>query len=119
MDSHGWIVGWSSSNLFLEAGRYSIRTDSRRSPQITGKGLALAGVAMEQDTAYWEAHIAISAEDARYRVWFGVASKKTREFYKEKEQGGALETEVLRAVCDDALGRDSSHLVPSCPSVFV
>jgi hypothetical protein len=57
--------------------------------QISGHGLALAGVPIEQDSAYWEAHVTdlsgTSTTD-QLEVWFGVASKKDRQFYKALEE---------------------------------
>jgi uncharacterized membrane protein len=58
--------------------------------QISGHGLALASVAIEQDAAYWEAHIEILTEGSSFEIMFGVATKKDRKFYnalEEQEEG--------------------------------
>jgi hypothetical protein len=58
--------------------------------QISGFGLALAGVSIEQDAAYWEAQIDIPADGGAMEVMFGVATKKDRKFYNaldEQEEG--------------------------------
>ena len=57
--------------------------------QVLGYGLALAGVVIEQDAAYWETHIQIPGEgDASSEVMFGIATKKDRQFYKNAEEEG-------------------------------
>lgn len=55
---------------------------------MSGHGLALAGVSVEQDAAYWEAHIDIAGEGSSIDVMFGVATKKDRKFYKALEEQG-------------------------------
>ena len=61
--------------------------------QVSGHGLALAGVVLEQDAAYWEVHVDIPEEGGRIdEAMFGVATKKDRKFYsalQEKEEGRA------------------------------
>jgi hypothetical protein len=66
---------------------------------VSGHGLAIAAVPIEQDAAYWEWHIAVLTtlgldvhlvED----IMFGVASKKDRKFYQELEENGAEKTGV-------------------------
>jgi hypothetical protein len=57
---------------------------------VSGNGLALAVVPIEQDAAYWEWHCHLDpdvhiCEDAM----FGVASKKDSKFYAEIAQNGA------------------------------
>jgi hypothetical protein len=57
---------------------------------VSGHGLALAGVSVEQDAAYWEAHIVIPEDGDPMEVMFGVATKKDRKYYKaleEQEEG--------------------------------
>lgn len=49
---------------------------------VSGDGLALAGVSIEQDAAYWEWHI---EEGTSKDVMFGVATQKDRQFYRELE----------------------------------
>jgi len=55
--------------------------------KISGNGLALAGVNIEQDSAYWEWHIDTiggcgKAEDTK----FGIATKKDQKFYRNLEE---------------------------------
>lgn len=55
-----------------------------RNGGISGQGLALVGVVIEQDAAYWEWHMTTSTpQTTMEKVLFGVASKKDPEFYKE------------------------------------
>eukprot|EP00566_Odontella_aurita_P027394 CAMPEP_0113540462 /NCGR_PEP_ID=MMETSP0015_2-20120614/8492_1 /TAXON_ID=2838 /ORGANISM="Odontella" /LENGTH=169 /DNA_ID=CAMNT_0000440265 /DNA_START=203 /DNA_END=712 /DNA_ORIENTATION=+ /assembly_acc=CAM_ASM_000160 len=53
-------------------------------PKVSGVGLALAGVPVEQDAAYWEWHIDGSEDDSG-ALKFGVATKKDGKFYKALE----------------------------------
>jgi hypothetical protein len=53
---------------------------------VSGHGLALAGVSVEQDAAYWEAHIEIPGDGDPMEVMFGVATKKDRKYYKSLEE---------------------------------
>lgn len=51
--------------------------------------MALAAVAIEQDTAYWEVHIE-RVDEGSVEAMFGVATKKDRKFYialEELEEG--------------------------------
>jgi hypothetical protein len=77
---------------------------------VSGNGLALAGVSVEQDAAYWEAHIDIPGEGDPIDVMFGVATKKDRKYYKvleEQEEG----TSNQRFICHRYHGcRASSNL---------
>ena len=56
-------------------------------------GLALIGTNVEQDAAYWEAHVQLPGGDtgaSALEVMFGVATKKDRKFYnalQEQEEG--------------------------------
>lgn len=80
-------------------GMYISRKMSARSivleSQLTasGNGLALAGVPIEQDAAYWEWHIELPALDGgstSAEILVGVATKKDRKFYDlldEKDEG--------------------------------
>lgn len=60
--------------------------------------MALAGVVIEQDSAYWEAHIEImdssksseSEKSQSHEIMFGVATKKDRSFYKGIDDGGTF-----------------------------
>lgn len=53
---------------------------------VTGKGLALAGVSIEQDAAYWEWHIRIGTKDTLENILFGVTTKKDSSFYTEAQE---------------------------------
>jgi hypothetical protein len=53
--------------------------------KISGTGLALAAVSIEQDAAYWEWHVEIPKGDSK-DVMFGVATKKDPKFYRELEE---------------------------------
>ncbi|CAJ1938322.1 unnamed protein product [Cylindrotheca closterium] len=53
--------------------------------EISGDGLALAGVQIEQDAAYWEWHIKLPSKTHCDTIMFGVTSKKNRGFYEELE----------------------------------
>lgn len=56
--------------------------------------MALAGVVIEQDAAYWEAHVEMTREGEKAEVMFGVATKKDRKFYEavegQEEEGTLL-----------------------------
>lgn len=52
---------------------------------VSGQGLGLVGVALEQDAAYWEWHVSLPARQHVDTTLFGVASKKDRTFYQELE----------------------------------
>jgi hypothetical protein len=55
---------------------------------VTGHGLGIVGVALEQDAAYWEWHISLSPRQHVDTTMFGVTSQKGPEFYsklKDKE----------------------------------
>ena len=49
---------------------------------LTGHGLGIVGVPLEQDAAYWEWHISLPPRQHVDTTMFGVASKKNQEFYK-------------------------------------
>lgn len=51
--------------------------------QISGKGLALVGVPIEQDAAYWEWHMTAPAKMTIGSVLFGVTGKKDAKFYQD------------------------------------
>jgi hypothetical protein len=58
---------------------------------VTGHGLALAAVVIEQDAAYWEVHVELAESccagtDAVASVMIGVATKKDRKFYTVMEE---------------------------------
>eukprot|EP00545_Synedropsis_sp_CCMP1620_P010019 CAMPEP_0119003808 /NCGR_PEP_ID=MMETSP1176-20130426/777_1 /TAXON_ID=265551 /ORGANISM="Synedropsis recta cf, Strain CCMP1620" /LENGTH=202 /DNA_ID=CAMNT_0006955443 /DNA_START=63 /DNA_END=671 /DNA_ORIENTATION=+ len=53
--------------------------------KVSGNGLALAGVCIEQDAAYWEWHIELpdgKSED----TMFGISTSKDRKFYRDLEE---------------------------------
>ena len=50
---------------------------------VSGYGLGLVGVALEQDVAYWEWHISLPPREHVDTTMFGVCSKKDRTFYQE------------------------------------
>lgn len=54
-------------------------------PQVSGFGLALVGVAIEQEASYWEAHVQMEASSHSQEIMFGVSTKKDQRFYKELE----------------------------------
>ena len=77
----------------------SIRTSGEDGFSITGEGLALIDVVMEQDSAYWEWHIdkVVEGEDddeedeedlfgEEGALMFGLATRKSPEFYKIVEE---------------------------------
>lgn len=53
---------------------------------MSGHGLALAAVVIEQDTAYWEVHVAQAKEGSVDAAMFGLATKKDRKFYAALEE---------------------------------
>eukprot|EP00542_Grammatophora_oceanica_P020198 CAMPEP_0194032394 /NCGR_PEP_ID=MMETSP0009_2-20130614/5346_1 /TAXON_ID=210454 /ORGANISM="Grammatophora oceanica, Strain CCMP 410" /LENGTH=168 /DNA_ID=CAMNT_0038672825 /DNA_START=213 /DNA_END=719 /DNA_ORIENTATION=+ len=56
--------------------------------KVSGNGLALAGVSIEQDAAYWEWHVSGESQD----MLFGVATSKDRNFYKSLEENDGDES---------------------------
>mmetsp|Transcript_22330 Transcript_22330/g.31127 ORF Transcript_22330/g.31127 Transcript_22330/m.31127 type:complete len:203 (+) Transcript_22330:98-706(+) len=52
------------------------------SNKLSGTGLALAGVTIEQDAAYWEWHISVPDGVDSSEVLFGVATPKDVAFYR-------------------------------------
>jgi competence protein ComGC len=67
----------------------SVTNLTARSLQVSGRGLALAAVVVEQDAAYWEVHVE-RAQEGSVEAMFGVATKKDRKFYtalEEQEEG--------------------------------
>ena len=53
---------------------------------VSGSGLALAGVNIEQDAAYWEWHVIQVPEGKSSEVMFGVATRKNAAFYKSLDE---------------------------------
>jgi hypothetical protein len=80
----------------------SIRVESG---SISGTGLALAGVPIEQDAAYWEWHVDLPAKTHVDTILFGVTGKKDRKFYKElsdkiqQEEGMKKEEPAIYVPC--------------------
>lgn len=67
--------------------------------KISGYGLGLIGVAIEQDAAYWEAHIEHDVGMSQ-EVSFGVATRKDQQFYRGmEEQGECIEIRRRLVVC--------------------
>lgn len=62
----------------------SAPTIVRKTPQtLSGQGLALAGVMIEQDVAYWEWHMKAPSHKTIESILFGVTSKKDAKFYQD------------------------------------
>lgn len=63
----------------------SAPTITRKSPGIiSGHGLAMAGVPIEQDAAYWEWHMSnVPPRMTIETILFGVSGKKDPKFYQE------------------------------------
>ena len=55
---------------------------TREANVVSGSGLALAGVSIEQDAAYWEWHICLGTKDTLDNILFGVTTKKDGAFYQ-------------------------------------
>jgi hypothetical protein len=66
----------------MSAPTIEIAQDQR---SISGNGLALAGVSIEQDAAYWEWHIKIET-DGSEDTMFGVSTRKDAAFYRRLEE---------------------------------
>ena len=76
----------------------SIRTKGKGGLTISGEGLALVDVGIEQDAAYWEWHVEAVAEgdveeeedDDSFgeegALVFGVATRKSPDFYRAMEE---------------------------------
>ena len=50
--------------------------------QISGHGLALAAVNIEQDSAYWEVHIKFNEGEDKQDILVGLATKKDKKFFE-------------------------------------
>ena len=57
-----------------------IQVDGRLT--VSGSGLALAAIPIEQDAAYWEWHLNDISSSHIDTIMFGVASRKDRKFYQ-------------------------------------
>jgi hypothetical protein len=62
----------------------TIKVDGRI--KLSGSGLALAAVSVEQDSAYWEWHVELPEKTHVDDVFFGVATKKKQDFYEELKE---------------------------------
>lgn len=78
---------------------------------VSGAGLALAGVQIEQDAAYWEWHIRLPAKTHCDTILFGVTSKKNRDFYRELEDKIPGEEGTYRVNSSSSVNVET----PSCP----
>jgi len=82
-------AGGSGNDKFVVSRAMSSPTVSvERKTTVSGFGLALAAVTIEQDSAYWEAHVDGIDENQEIELYFGVATKKDRSYYKSVEEGG-------------------------------
>ena len=62
----------------------SAPTIVRKNPTtLSGQGLALAGVTIEQDVAYWEWHMKATSQRTVESILFGVTGKKDAKFYQD------------------------------------
>lgn len=62
----------------------SAPTIVRKNPNtISGQGLALAGVIIEQDVAYWEWYMQAPPQKNMESILFGVTGKKDAKFYQD------------------------------------
>jgi hypothetical protein len=85
--------------------------------QVSGSGLALARIPIEQDSAYWEWHVYLpglprppsdddledvqmNGDEDPYAIKFGVATRKDRNFYRLLEN---VEDEGGESSCMDWL----------------
>jgi hypothetical protein len=50
--------------------------------QVSGYGLALASVSLEQDAGYWEIHV-VKVPDEIGRIYVGVSPKRDRQFFAD------------------------------------
>jgi hypothetical protein len=63
--------------------------------KVTGCGLAVAAVVLEQDAAYWEVHVELP-EAKSVEVMVGVTTKKDRKFYEAHIEGeGTFQTQFM------------------------
>lgn len=70
---------------------------------VSGYGLALLGVAVEQDAAYWEGHVDLPEGKGPQEIMLGVATKKDRKFYtaleqQEEELPDSTGTDLMRKI---------------------
>eukprot|EP00980_Cylindrotheca_fusiformis_P011797 scaffold2816_cov121-Cylindrotheca_fusiformis.AAC.13 len=72
-----------AKSLAISRNMTSPSVEIDRTGAVSGEGLALAGVQIEQDAAYWEWHVKLPPKTHCDTVLFGVSSKKNRDFYGE------------------------------------
>ena len=72
-----------AKSLAISRNMTSPHVKVEESGRISGEGLALAGVQIEQDAAYWEWHVQLPRDTHCDTILFGVTSKKNRKFYVE------------------------------------
>jgi len=67
--------------------------------QASGHGLALAGVVLEQDAAYFEIDVELSGEGS-VEILAGVATKKDSSFYESTKEadGGTFFMDVIDSI---------------------
>lgn len=92
---------------------------------MSGSGLALARIPIEQDAAYWEWHVKLPGlprhpsedeeledvqmdeDDDPYAVQFGVATRKDRNFYRllerVEEEGGMVDINAIELLLNPRL----------------
>eukprot|EP00579_Thalassiosira_antarctica_P006083 CAMPEP_0201888534 /NCGR_PEP_ID=MMETSP0902-20130614/27864_1 /ASSEMBLY_ACC=CAM_ASM_000551 /TAXON_ID=420261 /ORGANISM="Thalassiosira antarctica, Strain CCMP982" /LENGTH=195 /DNA_ID=CAMNT_0048418815 /DNA_START=78 /DNA_END=665 /DNA_ORIENTATION=+ len=70
-----------SIDIAMSAPSITIANDLKN--EVTGSGLALADVAVEQDRAYWEWRVKIgNPSDDSTTLMFGVSNKRNAKFYE-------------------------------------
>eukprot|EP00586_Coscinodiscus_wailesii_P023505 CAMPEP_0172520356 /NCGR_PEP_ID=MMETSP1066-20121228/291957_1 /TAXON_ID=671091 /ORGANISM="Coscinodiscus wailesii, Strain CCMP2513" /LENGTH=186 /DNA_ID=CAMNT_0013303099 /DNA_START=438 /DNA_END=995 /DNA_ORIENTATION=- len=87
-------IAKSKSNLQIDKSMTAPTIAITNDKEVSGSGLALVGVNVEQDAAYWEWHVDCDgsitngdeeggrALDEDAEIKFGVATKKNQQFYK-------------------------------------
>lgn len=70
-------------SIDIEMSAPSIQTSIDSSDEVSGHGLALADVTVEQDRAYWEWRVRMHGETASSSYpMFGVSNKRNAKFYQ-------------------------------------
>lgn len=67
----------------MSAPTIKVEQGGDNSQTVSGRGLAVVAVPLEQDAAYWEWRISLPARKHVDTVMFGVTSMKDRKFYEE------------------------------------
>jgi len=73
-------------HLIISRAMSSPTLDIEDNTKVSGNGLGLAGVSIEQDSAYWEWHLKIGGEGESKDIKFGVSTKKDRAFYRNLDE---------------------------------